>query len=907
MTTIIGPDKNNDILLLKKSEEKFRTIFQNASEGIFISDNQGNYTDVNDVGLKMLGYTREELFRLNLKDLIPLEQIESTYKTFSKIREGKVVSGEHHIICKDGKLLPVEISASILPDGSLLGMVRDISERKEAEIEKDYLLSFNKRLIENSPIGTLLYKVSSGQCVLANNAAKTAIGASIEKLLDQNFWEIPSWKDSELLENAIQVTETGERRKFTAHFTTSFGRNVWLDCQMASLFMEGEKHLLLTIIDITERSKAEEALKKSEEKFYSLFENAGSPILLIDDTFQFVDCNQAAVKILGAESKEKLIPIHPSDVSPKYQPDGQLSSIKAEQMIKNGYKHGSTKFEWVHNKIDGTPIFMDITLSVIPFENKNMLMVHWNDITARKLSEEALKESEERFKSIIELAADGILLGSPKGMIIGANQQICIITGYTEQELLNTNISFLFSEEQLKSSPLRYDLLDLGKIVRNERIITRKDGSLVPIEMNTKKMPDNTYQTIIRDITERLISEALNQKVEKSEYQNNVKSQFMANLSHEIRNPLSAILGFNSLMAKTDLSPEQEKFNKAIGISSENLLNILNDILDFSKIEANKITLNFSDFNLRDLVEELITLYELKAKEKNIVLNHTISANVPEFLTTDKNKIKQIITNLLGNAIKFTEQGKIDLLIDVKHKENKTLTLEFHLKDTGIGIERNDLDKAFQSFTQLDSSTKKIYSGTGLGLSICKSYVELLGGNISVTSDVGIGSEFSFSIPLIIAKQPESKEIENTITAKLPSQLSDKQFEILVVEDEAINRLYLTRLLKSQNFKVDSASNGYEAIELFRKNKFDLIIMDCQMPKMDGFEATQRIREFERENKLRQTTIIAFSGYSLNDVSEKFEKAEMNDYMIKPINESELFNKIMTFSEINKKINTKRN
>lgn len=211
---------------IKESEENFRTIFQNASDGIFIASRKGNYTDVNDAGLKMLGYEKEELLQLNLRDLIPVEELEFTLKNFSKLQEGLPASGEHHLICKDGELLPVEISATVLPNGSLLGMVRDISERKEAELEKDYLLSFNKRLIENSPIGTLLYKVSTGRCVLANNAAKIAIGAPIEKLLTQNFWEIPSWKGSALLENAVQVIESGKVRKFTAHFTTTFGRNV---------------------------------------------------------------------------------------------------------------------------------------------------------------------------------------------------------------------------------------------------------------------------------------------------------------------------------------------------------------------------------------------------------------------------------------------------------------------------------------------------------------------------------------------------------------------------------------------------------------------------------------------------------------------------------------------------------
>lgn len=875
--------------ILKESEEKFRAIFKNASDGIFISDNNGNYTDVNDTGFKMLGYAREEILQLNFRDLIPKEELDISLKNFSRILEGNTVSSEHNLICKDGKLLPVEIRASLLPNGSLLGIVRDISERRDAEVEKDYLQSFNKRLIENSPIGTLLYIVSSGQCILANNAANTAIGAPVEKLLAQNFWKIPSWKDSGLLENAIKVIETGESQKFTAHFTTTFGRNVWLDCQMVSMFMEGEKHLLLTIIDITERKWVEEALKESEAKFRTIFEQGSDGILLAElETKKFIMGNKMICRMLGYDNEELLnlsvADIHPKENLPEVI-DAFEKQIRREIQIATNLP--------VKRK-DGSIFFADINSSPLILNGKNYLFGVFRDITERKVAEDELRIREAHFKSIIELAADGILLGSPKGIIIGANDQICKITGYSNQELVRRNISFLFSEEQLKKSPLRYDLLDLGIVVRNERNITSKDGSLIPIEMNTKKMPDNTYQAIIRDIRERIKSEELKSKIEKTEYENKVKSKFMANLSHEIRNPLNAIIGHNSLISKSELTSDQKKSCNAIKVSSNNLLDILNEVLDYSKIEANKIDSYASNFNLKIMIEELILLYEAKALEKSLALSFNISDTIPEFVNTDHTKLRQVIINLLGNAIKFTDQGNVELIIELKCKENENITIEFRVIDTGIGIEQSDFDKVFQSFTQVDSSTQKKYSGTGLGLSICKSYVELLGGNISVKSEFGIGSEFSFRIPMRIAKEIEINEIENAIsTEQSTMQVPDTKFAILVVEDDAINRLYLTRLLKSKNFKVDGAANGFSALEQFKENEYGLVIMDCQMPKMDGFETAQKIREYEKVNNLSQTYIMAFSGYNLNDVSEKFKKAGMNDYIIKPINEAELFRKIM--------------
>lgn len=1193
---------------IPKNDTNYQALFEFASEGIFIADSEGNYTDVNDIGLKMLGYTREELFKLNLKDLIPAEELESTLKKFSEIQEGKIVLGEHHLICNDGSLLAVEISASILPNGSLLGMVRDITERKrfDAEIKRlnrlyevisqinqmvvrtnkseiifseacriaidhgkfrmawiglleeksniikpiawsgveegylkevkiitasdfsegkgptgvairegkyftsnniatdSYMLPWraealkrgyhssislpimiqgktigafniyasetyffnekeiqhllevtnniafalekieeehNRRIAEETLINSLnsfmglfnsvseaIYiQNENGQFINVNEGAIKMYGYTHDEFIGNTpeflsapgkndllhvvelvkkvftsgnperfeFWGkrkngeifpkevicnkgkyfgedviIATARDmteSKIAKEALKESEEKFRTIFdnasdgilladamTRNFVmankmicnmlgytyeelltmsvtdihpkedlpfvfNAFDRQIRNEMQVAEnlpvkrkdgtvFFADissspqiiNEKNYLFGVFrDVTERKIAKEALQKSEEKFYSIFENARDPILLLDERSQFIACNKATVKILGAESKEELLPRHPSELSPEYQPDGQLSSIKAEQMIRNGYENGSTQFEWVHKKLDGTPIFMDISLTVIPIDGKNILMVHWRDITIRKQSEEALRLSEERFKSIIELAADGILLGSPKGLIIGANHQICNMTGYSEQELIGTNISFLFSEKELEKSPLRYDLLDLGIVVRNERIVTRKDGSLVHIEMNTKKMPDNTYQAIIRDNTERLKSEELNRKIEKTEYENKVKSKFMANLSHEIRNPLNAIIGLNTTISGTKLDPEQKKYVEAIDISASNLLNILNDILDFSKIEANKSGLNFENIDLQELLQKIVLLYKQKSLEKGIEIQYIISSDIPEFVFSDKNKIQQIITNLFSNAMKFTEKGSVLLSVKLINKEKDNLIIEFSIKDSGIGIQQKDFDKIFQSFTQLDSSTKKLYAGTGLGLSISKNYIEMLGGEISFNSKFGEGSEFKFWLPIKTGTSSVRKKAKSLGTIENFNFNSITPLYILVAEDDGINRLYLINLLKSKGFKVDFAIDGFGVMELYHKNKYDLILMDGQMPRMDGFEAAQKIREFEKQNNAPHTNILTISGYSMNEVGEEFKKSGIDDYIIKPINEYELFEKIKTL--VNKK------
>jgi len=405
--------------------------------------------------------------------------------------------------------------------------------------------------------------------------------------------------------------------------------------------------------------------------------------------------------------------------------------------------------------------------------------------------------------------------------------------------------------------------------------------------MNSKFMTDGYFQSFFRDISERLRTEELKRKFEETEFTSKVKSQFLANLSHEIRNPLNAIIGLTNTLLKTPLSEEQKKYTSSISLSSENLMSILNDILDLSKIEANKVDINLNDFHFKNFINQIIAIYENKSSEQGLQMVLTISDDIPEYINTDSKKLKQILSNLIGNALKFTNQGVIKIAVDTFKLDTKESLLQFSISDTGIGIKKEDFPKIFQSFTQLDSSTKKAYPGTGLGLSISKNYVELLGGKIAFDSEFGKGTTFYFQIPFnSVEKKQTSLNQKEQKTLALP-----KEIFILVAEDDAINRMYLSSFMQSQGWKVDIAKNGLEAIEKWEQNKYDIILLDGQMPKMDGFEAAKTIREKEKTNHSK-TPIIAITGYTINEKNEQFVKAQIDDYVIKPINETDLLNKI---------------
>jgi PAS domain S-box-containing protein len=552
-----------------------------------------------------------------------------------------------------------------------------------------------------------------------------------------------------------------------------------------------------------------------------------------------------------------------------------MTSYGNEELAVDAIKAGALDF--IVKSVDA--------FSKLPYTIKRALR-EWEHITSSKIAEDALRRSEEKYRLLIEHAVDAIFIGDLKGNITGVNSKACELTGYSKEELMMMDMKELFSAEELHSFPLQFDLLQTGENIINTRQLKKKDGSFIPVEMNSKYMKEDYFQSFFRDISERFKSEALKRKIEETEYLMKVKSEFLANLSHEIRNPLNAIVGLTNALTKTQLQELQKKYISSIRFSSENLMGILNDILDISKIEANKIEVNFEDFHFPTFIKELIIIYESKVIEQGLTISYTISEEIPQNINTDLKKLKQILANLIGNAIKFTSEGSISLKAEV-FKSNSRQFLRFSLSDTGIGIKKEDFPRIFQSFTQLDSSTKKIYSGTGLGLSISKNYAELLGGTVSFESEYGKGSIFTLQIPFSNAEgKTISEKTEDDKKYPLPEYL-----RLLVVEDDAINRMYICNFLKSQGWMVDSASNGIEALEKWEKNSYNIILLDGQMPKMDGFETAQIIREKEESLPVK-TPIIAITGYTINEKNEQFVKARINDYVIKPINETDLLNKI---------------
>lgn len=440
-------------------------------------------------------------------------------------------------------------------------------------------------------------------------------------------------------------------------------------------------------------------------------------------------------------------------------------------------------------------------------------------------------------------------------------------------------------------NPVKYygeSLLNL-KFKDNFKLIPKGSKELKALADNF----NNVYYSLQDELVKRKAAEQRMKAAKNDAIKaNKAKSEFLANMSHEIRTPLNAIIGYQYLIFNnTDLTVKQKEYIDKIGVSAKNLLGIINNILDFSKIEARKITFELSTFDINDIINELSSMLHFEIKRKNIKFNFYISEDVPRYLKGDQVRIKQILLNLFSNAVKFTDRGQINISLELIEKNYKTAVVQFRVSDTGIGIEKEKMRDLFEPFIQADPSTTRKYGGTGLGLTISKKLVELMNGKIDVESQFGKGTTFIFNIELEISNKDEINE------DKKDEKIVFKNKKVLIVEDDEINSEMTGEILQNIGIETDIASNGRDAINKISKNPYDAILMDIQMPNMDGYETTINIRKL-KGMELEHLPIIALSADAVDTVIKRAKEVGMNDYLTKPIDVYRLVNVIKKYIKI---------
>jgi PAS domain S-box-containing protein len=537
------------------------------------------------------------------------------------------------------------------------------------------------------------------------------------------------------------------------------------------------------------------------------------------------------------------------------------------------------------------------------------LVVRWIRYQALYRAEhsaEALRSSEERFRKLVENSTDAIALFSRTGMIVDAGRSSERVLGYRPEELIGR-----FGLDLIHAADLEHTQQSLRKAAESPRVpvqlecrLRTAQGEWISVEAFVTNLLDEpsvgAMVVNFRDVSERRQAEEETRRaMVAAEAANRAKSEFLANMSHEIRTPMNGVLGMTNLLLDTPLTKEQRDYASLAKSSADSLLTVIDEILDFSKVEAGKLKLEPIEFQLLDSVELAVKMLAVRAREKGLSLTWGIGPGVPKQVVGDPSRLRQIITNLVGNAIKFTERGEVAFKAAVDSITEDRVTLHCLVSDTGIGIAEDKQKTIFEAFSQADGSTARKFGGTGLGLTISTRLVEMMGGKIWVESTLGQGSAFHFTVSLGVARAGAPAAVSREIVelAAVMNHVSAEpkkpQCRVLLAEDNAVNQKLAVRLLEKQGHRVTVASDGRQALNAVEREEFDIVLMDIQMPEMDGLEATAAIRARERTTG-RHVPIIALTAHAMRGDRERCLSAGMDGYLSKPIGTRELLELIET-------------
>ena len=662
---------------------------------------------------------------------------------------------------------------------------------------------------------------------------------------------------------------------------------------------------LLIGTDNTARKQAEEALLKAGALQNAIFNSANFSSIATDEKGVIQIFNVGAERMLGYTAAEVMNKITPADISDPQEVITRAKALSAElgTTITPGFEALVFKasrgiediYELTYIRKDGSRFPAIVSVTALRDDQGGIIgyLLIGTDNTVRKqveaermLLDQRVRDQQFYTRSLIESNIDALITTDPRGIITDVNKQMEALTGCTRDELIGAPFKDYFTDPERAEAGIKL-VLGESKLTDYELTARARDGKETVVSYNASTFHDRDRKlqgvfAAARDVTER-------KRYEQSLQQaNRAKSVFLANMSHEIRTPMNAILGFSQLMLRDqDLTPQQCQYLGTINRSGEHLLALINDILEMSKIEAGRTTLNPSTFDLPVLLKDLEMMFRVRTDEKKLSFSVEMIGDVPQYIVTDINKLRQVFINVLGNAVKFTEQGGIGLRVRADREGATGPFLRVEIEDTGPGISPDDQDKLFRHFEQTKTG-QQAGTGTGLGLAISREFVRLMGGAITVNSQVGKGSVFVIHLPLKEgeAQAVQAKDKPRHVLRLQPGQATCR---VLIADDIEDNRQLLAQLLAPVGFEIRLATNGAEAVQEFEEWRPHLILMDFRMPVMDGHEAIRRIRAMAGGEDPK---IIAVTASAMDENRQELMEIGADDFISKPFREAELFQKI---------------
>ena len=906
---------------LRQSEEQYRLIAENSDDVIFTLDPELRFTYMSPSSFKLRGVTDEEAMQEKLENIMTpesLNRIIAEYgRVMTEIEKGNepTVRIEIEQYRKDRSTLWVEISIKTMRDGNgrhigFLGVSRDISERKRQEQVLHESENKYRFLIENSNDIVWTFDLKTMAYSFCSNSIAPILGYSSEESVGMTLDDIFSPETKKNVTTAFGKMAgrkaTADRVLIEAEHIARDGHKVWMEINAVVQKDKTGKVVSMNGMsrDISERKRVEEILRASEEKFRQIVIAIPSMVTIWDMNLRCTYVSPSSFSVMGYTPEEYLaLPLDKTLTPESLATTAKvfLDALDGKYMSEGRDRAATLEVEGYHK--NGTTILYENTMIMLRDAKGAPIggLAITTDISERKQAEDALQASEEKFRQIVSNVPYAVSIMDMNLRFTYMSIGVQNILGYTPEEIMALPLDRILTPESLAFAGKTFQeaIEHNGDGDKHRQVLIlaleyyHKNGSIVMGEntMTFLRNADGTPVGILSvagDITERKQAEAkLKEAKNAAEAANRSKSVFLANMSHEIRTPMNAILGFSQLMQRdTSLTPQLREHLDIINRSGEHLLATINDILEMSKIEAGRTVFAPTTFDLHALIYDLERMFRLRADSKNLRFLVEKVGPVPRWVKTDEGKLRQVLINLLGNAVKFTDEGGIVLRICGEVENTGMVNLKFEMEDTGPGMGDDEIGRLFQAFEQTRSGIKS--GGTGLGLALSQGFVKIMGGTISVISSLGKGSIFRFNIPVQEGREENAakKEARQHVLCLKPGQ---NEVRILIADDRETNRQLLLQLLAVVGFATRYAVNGKDAVRIVKEWKPQVVLMDMAMPVMDGYEATRKIKELP---DIRDTAIIAVTASAFEEDKQRILTAGADGYLSKPFKDTELFETI---------------